>query len=60
MELPDRPGLARGPRYLGYTVYVHNQNGMVAEVDREGGQRWQITGLQGPMTPRPCPTTACW
>ncbi len=54
-SLPDRGSLSRGVRFLGYTLYVQNQNGMITEVDRDGRQRWQITGLQGPMDAQALP-----
>jgi HEAT repeat protein len=42
------PALA-AQRFLGYTLLVEAQNGVVREVDAAGKSRWQLNGLNSPQ-----------
>jgi HEAT repeat protein len=48
VELSPRSSLGRAHHYLGYTLLVQSQSGIVSEIDAAGQLRWQIAGLAGP------------
>jgi HEAT repeat protein len=50
VELIGRSAVALSTqRFLGYTLLVEGQNGVVREVDAAGKSRWQLTGLNSPQ-----------
>ena len=57
VELIERTAPSLTQRFLGYTLLVQSQNGMLTELGADGKQRWQITGLGNPMDAQVLPGT---
>jgi HEAT repeat protein len=49
VELLERVPPPLAMRYMGFTVLVQSQNGMVSELGADGKERWQINGLGNPL-----------